>query len=433
MKRVAFLVFISITLLFSQTTKEKIDATSKEIGTKEKEQKTLSLKVDELGNQILKESKNLKDTDKKIDEITGLVVNLSEKHKLEEEQLDNLNIQTIALADLKKELEEKIVDMIANDFSFNLIQDNDIKTAESVLSNEIFASLNIVLNDELANLLKEYEKTTKEIEIKSKEIAKIESNLKEYSAKKIELSNEKKKKETLVANLSKNRESYISRLEKNQRESEALAKTLAELNIINDKEEREKARLAEEKRVKAEEEKRKKEASKKKTAKKESVVEEPVVVRDQRVDDIDKKVKLYGSSYQESRVRKYSGSKTISPLKNAIVKRKFGNFTDPVYGIKIFNESVILTSDTYNAQVYNVLDGKVIFAKKTPVLDNVIIVESSSGIHTIYANLSQIAPTIKNGSVIKKGYAIGRVEKDLTFEVTQKNYHINPLEMISLK
>jgi len=129
----------------------------------------------------------------------------------------------------------------------------------------------------------------------------------------------------------------------------------------------------------------------------------------------------------------YVGSKTISPLKNAFVKRKFGNFIDPVYDIKIFNESVILSSNTQNAQVYNVLDGKVIFAKSTPVLDNVIIVENKNGIHTIYANLSQIAPTIKNGSVIKKGYSIGRVKSDLTFEVTQKNFHIDPLELISLK
>ena len=330
--------------------------------------------------------------------------------------------------------------MIANDFSFNLVQDDNIKTSDSILSNEIFSSLSSVMNDELLSLLNEYEKTTKEIEAKNKAIAKIETNLKDYNAKKVELSSQKKKKETLVANLNKNKENYISRLEKSQKQSEELSKTLAELNIINDKEEREKARIAEEKRIKAEQEKARKEEEKRtrtqKTKPKETTEKQEVAVapkRTQRVQDIDNKVKLYGSSYQESRVRKYSGKKTISPLKSAYIKRKFGNYTDPVYGIKIFNESIILGSNTPNAQVYNVLDGKVIFAKQTAVLDNVIIVESSNGIHTIYANLSQIAPTIKSGSVIKQGFAIGRVDSDLTFEVTQKNYHINPLEMISLK
>lgn len=429
-------LFLIYVCLEADTTKEKIEITSKAIVSKKTEQKTLTQKIDELGNLILKEGNNLKQTDKKIDEITGLVINLSEKYEEEEKELKNLNSQMQDLVSLKEELEDKIVDMIANDFSFNLIQDDNIKTSESIFSNEIFKSLNVILNDELVKFLKEHTKTIKEIDEKTKEIAKMELNLKDYNAKKAELSNEKKKKENLVANLNKNRESYVLKLEQNQKESEALSQTLAELNIINDKEEREKARIAEEKRKKAEEEKRKKEQAQKadkKTQEDEKAKFPSQEIEDKRVADIDRKVKLYGSSYKESRVKKYDGKKTISPLKSAYVRREFGNYVDPVYGIKIFNESIILGSKSSSTQVYNVLDGKVIFAKKTAVLDNVIIVESKNGIHAIYANLSQIAPTIKNGSVIKQGYVIGKIESDLTFEVTQKNYHINPLEMISLK
>ena len=94
---------------------------------------------------------------------------------------------------------------------------------------------------------------------------------------------------------------------------------------------------------------------------------------------------------------------------------------------------MVLRSKTTDATVKNVLDGKVVFAKETPVLKKVIIVENEGGMHTIYAQLSKIAPTIKVGSKIKKGYVIGRVERDLTFEVTQKNYHINPMELIASK
>ena len=115
------------------------------------------------------------------------------------------------------------------------------------------------------------------------------------------------------------------------------------------------------------------------------------------------------------------------------VKRKFGDYVDPIYKIKIFNESVVLASSTPDATVKSVLSGKVIFAKDTASLEKVVIIENSDEIHTIYAHLSKIAPTIQVGQKIKKGYVIGRVDDDLTFEVTQKNFHIDPLELIGAK
>lgn len=415
MKKIALFLLVFSYIFAEQSTKDKIELTNKNIAVKKSEEKNLSKKIDELGVLIVKESAELKKTNAQIDEITGLVVNLSQKYKDEALELDELNKQTDELVKIKLELEKKIAELIVEDFSFNLIQDSDIKTHEALISNEIFLSLSDVFRKDIANLIITHDKTSKTIDKKNKEISNLEKNLKEYNAKKEELSNAQKKQKKLVENLNKNKEDYIQKLINTQKQSEALSSTLEELKIIDDKEEKEKAR---------------------KIAQKNAQKQQPqpeILQRDKRVEDIDKKVKLYGSSYKESRVKKYVGSKTISPLKNAFVKRKFGNFIDPVYDIKIFNESVILSSNIQNAQVYNVLDGKVIFAKSTPVLDNVIIVENKNGIHTIYANLSQIAPTIKNGSVIKKGYSIGRVKSDLTFEVTQKNFHIDPLELISLK
>ena len=80
----------------------------------------------------------------------------------------------------------------------------------------------------------------------------------------------------------------------------------------------------------------------------------------------------------------------------------------------------------------SVLDGRVVFAKNTIMLQKVVIVEHDNGIHTIYAHLDKIAPNIKVGKKVKKGAVVGRIKDDLTFEVTQKNFHINPLELISL-
>ena len=415
MKKIALFLLVFSYIFAEQSTKDKIELTNKNIAVKKSEEKNLSKKIDELGVLIVKESAELKKTNAQIDEITGLVVNLSQKYKDEALELDELNKQTDELVKIKLELEKKIAELIVEDFSFNLIQDNDINTHEALISNEIFLSLSDVFRKDIANLIITHDKTSKTIDKKNKEISNLEKNLKEYNAKKEELSNAQKKQKKLVENLNKNKEDYIQKLINTQKQSEALSSTLEELKIIDDKEEKAKARKIAQKNVQKQE------------------VQPEILQRDKRVEDIDKKVKLYGSSYKESRVKKYVGSKTISPLKNAFVKRKFGNFIDPVYDIKIFNESVILSSNTQNSQVYKVLDGKVIFAKSTPVLDYVINVENKNGIHTIYANLSQIAPTIKNGSVIKKGYSIGRVKSDLTFEVTQKNFHIDPLELISLK
>jgi len=154
---------------------------------------------------------------------------------------------------------------------------------------------------------------------------------------------------------------------------------------------------------------------------------------DERVSKINQKVKQYGSSYQSSRVKKYSGAKTAAPLNGAYLKRKFGNYNDPVYNIKLFNENIVLGSNSGDTQVKAVLPGKVVFAKETAVLDKVVILEHSGGIHTIYAHLNQIPPTVRVGSNVKKGYIIGRIGSDLTFEVTQQNYHINPLDLISLR
>jgi murein DD-endopeptidase MepM/ murein hydrolase activator NlpD len=64
------------------------------------------------------------------------------------------------------------------------------------------------------------------------------------------------------------------------------------------------------------------------------------------------------------------------------------------------------------------------------MLENVVIVKNRDNIHTIFAHLSKIAPTIKVGKKVPKGYILGRISKELTFEVTQNEKHINPMRLI---
>jgi len=140
-------------------------------------------------------------------------------------------------------------------------------------------------------------------------------------------------------------------------------------------------------------------------------------------------VKKHGSSYQAIKTIRYRGRKTIAPLNSYTITKKYGTYTDPIYGIKIFNESISLKPKQPNAKVKTVFNGKVIYAANTAVLDNIVIVEHRNGLHTIYANLSQIAPNIKKGKKIAKGATIGRVKDELIFEVTQKTKHINPIRL----
>jgi murein DD-endopeptidase MepM/ murein hydrolase activator NlpD len=49
---------------------------------------------------------------------------------------------------------------------------------------------------------------------------------------------------------------------------------------------------------------------------------------------------------------------------------------------------------------------------------------------TIYAHLDSTSPNISVGKKIKKGTIIGKVYKELHFEIIKQNRHINPLTII---
>ena len=110
--------------------------------------------------------------------------------------------------------------------------------------------------------------------------------------------------------------------------------------------------------------------------------------------------------------------------------KKFGPYTDPVYDFKIFNDSISMKPKKKNAIVRAILNGKVVISKSNNLLGNFIIIEHAKGLHSVYAHLDKVSPTVRPGKRIKMGSAIGRVNNELMFQVTQKNHHLNPLEVI---
>jgi murein DD-endopeptidase MepM/ murein hydrolase activator NlpD len=157
-------------------------------------------------------------------------------------------------------------------------------------------------------------------------------------------------------------------------------------------------------------------------------------VRNQKyAKDLDLDVKKVGSSTDGVQIVKYKGAKTIAPLKSFKIVKNFGTYYDPVYKIKLFNESVVLQSNEKGSKVVAVLNGKVVYAKKNAgMLENVVIIQHEGGIHTVYSHLDDIAPTLVVGKWVQKGSVVGRVDENLTFQVTKDSSHIDPKDLFNI-
>lgn len=414
-----FLLILAVcaTLFAAGTTANKTQSAKQNLKTKAEQEKRLNKKLDELAKSILSGEENVKTTAEQISALSVQVKELESSAKAADASLNTLIAQNKDLVAEQKRIEASLLAIISKRFAYDLIvPKNYIESEESIISAEILNSLAKDSQNEVNKIAKDYSKTINSIKSQTDKIGAIKLDLAEFRSKQDKLIALQTKQKKDLAQLKSDKDSYEKELSAIQADQEELRKTLEKLAIIAKNEEEEKARAQQ--KAKLEEAKKAKN-------------NEKLASQSQKTAKND--VRQVGSSYQMSQVKRYTGAKTIAPLEKFTLKQAFGDYTDPIYKIKIFNESVVLRSALSDAVVKNVLDGKVVFAKETSLLQKVVIVENKDGIHTIYAHLSKIAPTIKVGSRLKKGYVIGRVERDLTFEVTQKNYHINPMELIASK
>lgn len=392
--RKLFLFSLFSLLLFANGIAEK----TKDLKENERIQQQLSKKLEDLAQDILSGEKNLKNLSEQIDTLSSQTSKLEANIKVQNKELSTLNNQNKELLRIKSLMESKLISLMAKDFAYDLpIPEGYIEGEESFMAFELLGSLDKVLSEEISKLSKDYEGVNLLIENKQKQIEQIRLNLKNYNEQLKELQSLKNRQIKEINRQKTDRQIYAKKLDNLKAQQEELRATLDELKIIDKKEQ-----------VK----KQKEETSK--------------------FANNNQKIRQIGSSYQGSSVKRYTGKKTIAPLDSFTIKQKFGNYVDPIYNIKIFNENVVLRSKKADATVKSVLDGRVVFAKNTTMLQRVVIIEHNDGIHTIYAHLDKIAPNIKVGKRVKKGAVVGRIKDDLTFEVTQKNFHINPLELISL-
>ncbi|GAA7127409.1 M23 family metallopeptidase [Helicobacter pylori] len=393
-------VFLLATLLSANT--QKVSDIAKDIQHKEtllkkthEEKNQLNSRLSSLGEAI--RSKELQKA-----EIGRQMIAL--KKSLEKNRNESLAQEKVltnyrkSLDHLQKQrsfLQKKVFDTLLQDFLFSqALKRQNLVSSNDVILQVAFENLHQSTLSKMSQLSQEEkELSAQALKVKSS-IQKISSVIDEQKTREVTLKSLQTEQDKLILSMQKDYAIYNQRLTLLEKERQNLNALLKRLNII----------------------KQNRENEEKVSLKKSSQALE---------------VKQVASSYQNINTTSYNGPKTIAPLNDYEVVQKFGPYIDPVYNLKIFSESITLVSKTPNALVRNVLDGKIVFAKEINMLKKVVIIEHKNGIRTIYSQLDKIAPTIKSGMRIQKGYVLGRIDQRLGFEVTMKEKHINPLELIA--
>lgn len=391
---------------------KNIDANKSKLQKKNQEKAQISNILNTLGSTINQKHNQIKQLNIQIENIQKNINKNQSESSTQEKTLSSYKKSLKELEDKKRSIQDGISNILIKDLAFVMILNHQSPISpDDIILQEIFKSLN-------KDSKKQIEDLTKEQNSINSQISQIASNMKKIN---VFINNQKDKKQKLqsmigeqkklMSNLKSELEAYDKKLREIDNERKSLDSILSNLNIL--KQNKQKELLAQ----KAQEE-----------AKKQAKMKSKTIDSNQLIAPID--VKQVANSYQNISTTKYKGQRTISPISSYKVEQKFGPYFDPVYKLKVFNESVTLVSNVKNALVRNIFDGKVVYAKEVPILKKVVIIEHPNQMHTIYSQLDKIAPTIKPGLKIKKGYVIGRVDSRLGFEVTQKDKHIDPMEMI---
>ena len=388
-----FVLFLLLPLLlWSSSIDQKIKRSKKKLQTTQRQIRGLNLKLAKIAHTIKTLQKDLLQIEGQLKTLNNdlAVLNVVYKEKLD--RSEELKKKIEELTQKAGSLKQSMVLLISRSFSKALLLSSmKNPTQEDILQEETLKAIQSSAQDRLKRVSKEYNQIKESLEKSRKELADIQSQIQTLLQKKSELERLKLVKAKKMEELQKQKSKYNKELQALVDEQKSLAKTLRRLKILKGKE----------------------------------------VVR-RRSSNI--RVKKYGEkSYKKLRTLHYRGPKTIPPLENFVITKRYGVYKDPIYNIEIPNENIELKPLTPNARVRNVLNGRVILAKWTPHLKNVVIIKHLNGLYTIYAYLDKLSPYIKKGRRIKKGYIIGRVSTKLIFEVTKNNAHINPLELIRVR
>ena len=459
MKFLILSLLLFSTWSFAVSTTTQIKHSKHDLSKTNAAKKKANRKLDEIVKDIKSAEAQVVALDKKLEQLS------IEKEKTEDiyqKLKSELDHYEETLAKTNDEIEKKralFTSLLSEQFSVIFaMKQFDTPTEKSIISYEVYKAYKKhnekaleALKQEMALLNKSKKEKIAKRDGAKKAIAKFELTRKLYEKK-------KKKQEKIMAKLNADEEKYQARLQALADKQGSLRSTLAKLNILHGKEVKDARKRAKARREAMRQEKirlrkirkarafaRKKArkakaairlaktAAARRAAKAKAAKAEKEVARAQKqVGITSERIRKVNSSYRRERTASYKGGKTISPIAGARLIKKFGTYIDPIYKIKIFNESITLKAPSKNAKVRNVLNGKVVFAGKSSMLGKVVVVAHSGKMHTVYAGLSKIAPNISAGHKIKKGSIVGRVARKLMFQATKNSKHINPMKLIRI-
>ncbi|MDD5051597.1 MAG: peptidoglycan DD-metalloendopeptidase family protein [Sulfuricurvum sp.] len=392
---------LSVSLYAAVQIDEKIKTTASKLNETKQTFSSLNAKLEITASKIIQQKQIVGTQEEHINTLVEQLKTKESVYQSNKSTLKGLEVQQDSLIKTQNDIEQRLVFAIARNTSISLlINDDRAKEADAIITEEALKIHLKQIHQEIKDLNSVYADNAEKISGLTSQTTVLKQSIAVIDKQKNNVLETKKENEKAIALLEKEKNEYKKSLDKILDQQRSLQNTLASLNII------------------------------KRELQKPKKVPPPLVAPKPGYKPVPEDVREAVSEYRPSNIAAYAGERTIAPLESYVVTKRFGPYTDPVYGIKIFNESVSLRPNESDAKVKAVLNGKVIFAKPTAMLENVIIIEHDNGLHTIYAHLDKIAPTVEVGKRLKQGSIIGRVEKELMFQVTQRNAHIDPLQMI---
>jgi murein DD-endopeptidase MepM/ murein hydrolase activator NlpD len=378
--------FFLIFFLFVFLNANNLNLTEKNLKNTKYSIKKMNLKLDFLAKNIINTEKKLHNINIKINNLNNQILKLQNSLKDSNKTLTELNKMKKDLINKQKETNKEIISFIAQNYYMDSQRINTLNDLIYItLSEKILKKYSEKIN-ELIKENKIIQATINKINAKINKIFKQKQNLEN---KKKELLVLKEKQIKILKNLKKQKKIYKAKLENMLKKQKVLQKKLSELKIIKNKKE--------------------------------------ITVN---ISSKPLNVKKIGNAYIKPKISRYKGPKTIPPVKGVIIK-KFGSYIDPIYKIRIYNDSITIKTKP-NSLVRAIFPGKVIYIGNIGD-KKIIFIKHKNNLFSIYSNLYKISPLIKKGSFVKKGQIIARVKNSLEFEVTYKDKAINPLEVIRLK
>lgn len=439
----SFLVF-SFTFASVKEINSKIQNNKKQFDSVVSKKENINKNLYQLAKRINNEEKSYAQIVEMLESTnTKLLLN---RIKLSEaiSKVNSFKKRSKELSETKEHLEKSVVEFVIEKYAMSMgIEQAKKESLKDVVGKEVYSLVFDNAREEILDLNIEYLKINNTIRENEKVIAELNNFISEQKGIKSKYINLEIAQEKKLESLKNEHRSYQKNLQKMVDKQNKITDLLGSLNILKKKEikkEEERIRKAKALALKKEKERKRKELAAKRALEKQRLAsikkgKKTKQIKLQKRKELDKEidieVKKIGSSAKGIKISKYTGAKTIAPLKSYEVIKKFGKYYDEVYKMELFNESVALKTKIPNAKVLSVFKGQVVYAKENSgLLAKVVIVKHKNNLHTIYSHLDQISPTLKVGKWIPKGYVVGRVSDTLEFQATKNSKYIDPMKLV---